>query len=113
VRRQCCTPVWKGVPVVGGQSAQWPPASGSVIGRLAHAREQRGRARRRGLWQIDGQPEVRQDLLDHRPRSLPSVFGMSKVCPATRDLSIVSCALRGVELNLLRLAISQDRAPLT
>jgi hypothetical protein len=42
-------------------------AVGLVIGSIAHAREPRGRARWRGLRQIDGQPEVRQDLLDGRP----------------------------------------------
>jgi hypothetical protein len=40
---------------------------GLVIGSIAHAREPRGRARRRGVRRLDGQPEVRQDLLDGRP----------------------------------------------
>ena len=39
---------------------------GLVIGSGAHTREPRGRARCRGPRRIDGQPEVRQDLLDHR-----------------------------------------------
>jgi len=38
-----------------------------VIGSLAHAREPRGRVRRRWARRIDGQSQVRQDLLDHRP----------------------------------------------
>ena len=38
-----------------------------MIGCSAHTREPLGRARCRGLRQIDGQPEVRQDLLNHRP----------------------------------------------
>ena len=46
-----------------------PVAAGVVfvIGCGAHTREPLGRARRRWARRIGGQPEVRQDLLDHRP----------------------------------------------
>ena len=63
----------------GGSGGGWsvgPVAAGVlVIGCAAHAREPLGRARRRWARRIGGQPEVRQDLLDHRPLRTPEASG--------------------------------------
>jgi hypothetical protein len=77
-----------------------------VIGCAAHAREPFGRARRRGARRIDGQPEVRQDLLDDRTvldgrpvfESRSGIAASWRWYPVreTTDLAIAEVSLRSV-----------------
>lgn len=84
-RRQCCHAGW--ILVTAASRSIGPPAAGValVIGSSAHAREPLGRARCRRPRRINGQPQVRQDLLDHRtvldrrqPMQPPAAVGTSQ-----------------------------------